>query len=55
MTKKIKQGYEIATDVKGRFFATRSAAEKYIRRVNKMIPVDCQMKNESIYSTTNEK
>ena len=53
--KKIKQGYAISTDAKGRFFTTRSSAEKYIRRTNKTIPDDCQMKATDIYVTTNEK
>jgi hypothetical protein len=54
-TKKIEEGFSISTDVKGRFFNTKTAAEKYIKKVNKIIPADCQMKNSDIYRTTNEK
>lgn len=53
--KKIKKGYSIPTDSTGRFFITRSAAEKFIKRTNKYLPGDCQMKVEDIYFTTNEK
>jgi hypothetical protein len=53
--KKIKEGYNISSDVEGRFFSTRTAAEKYIKRINRLIPADAAMKNEDIYRTTNEK
>ncbi len=55
LSKKIKQGYSITTDVTKRFFATRSAAEKFIKRINKSLPSDCQMKKDDVYMTTNEK
>jgi hypothetical protein len=54
-TKTIKQGYAISSDVNGKFFTTKTAAEKYIKRENKMRPSDCQMKSADIYRTTNKK
>lgn len=53
--KKITEGYAIATDVEKKFFLNRATAEKYIKRINKIIPTDCQMKEEDIYRTNNEK
>ncbi len=50
-TKTTKEGYAISADEKGKFFKTRSAAEKYIRRENKQLPYDCQMKESDIYRT----
>jgi hypothetical protein len=52
--KTIKQGYAISTDVNGKFFTTKTAAEKYIKRENKIRPADSQMKTQDIYRTTNE-
>ena len=51
----IKSGFAISTDIKCRFFTTKTAAEKYINRINKIIPKDCQIKPSDIYKTTNEK
>ena len=49
-----KQGYAISTDANGKFFATKTAAEKYIKRENKKIPADGQMRLQDIYKTTNK-
>ena len=51
--KKIIQGYEISSDVNGRFFTTKTAAIKYVKRTNKLLPKDCQMSENDIYLTTN--
>lgn len=52
--KKEKKGFAISTDTKGKFFATESAAKKYIKKVNQLIPADCAMKEGDIYVTTND-
>lgn len=54
-SKTIKQGYAISSDVNGKFFTTKTAAEKYIKRQNKIMPSDSRMKLQDIYRTTNEK